>query len=267
MSQVLVIEQRQPPRAATELEAEGFDVLVAVHLQEALAVFETVDPDLILVEGNASHESVRSLCAALRLAAFAPLALLSQPCPERDAVAALGSGVDVLVLEPVGRYELIARVRSMLRRNPRPRVQNDDVITVGPVLLDCARREAFVNGQHVRVPRREFDIALLLMREAGRVVPREKILHELWGSLRDTKSLDVQVGRLRARLAAAEGRRRIVTVRGVGYRFLTDDDPQLESASHVHVERDVMIDLRVVLNSPASKGLDGPEVLEGSAPV
>jgi len=85
-----------------------------------------------------------------------------------------------------------------------------------------------VCGEVVRLPRREFDIAELLMRHAGRVVPRSEIVREIWGSLRDTKSLDVQVGRLRMRLAVAEGRRRIVTVRGIGYRMLTDDDSELE---------------------------------------
>ena len=131
-------------------------------------------------------------------------------------------------------------------------------------MLDAGRREFFVSGQEVRTPRREFDIAALLMRDAGRVVSRQKIVRELWGSLHDTKSLDVQVGRLRSRLAAAEGRRRIVTVRGIGYRFLTDDDPLLASLPDGD---EPAIDLRLVLAADTTDDvtLDDPEMLEGSA--
>ena len=74
------------------------------------------------------------------------------------------------------------------------------------------------------VPRKEFDIAEMLMSRAGTLVSRVQMTRELWGSTRDTKTLDVQVGRLRTKLVAAEGRQRIITVRGVGYRFATDDD-------------------------------------------
>jgi DNA-binding winged helix-turn-helix (wHTH) protein len=109
---------------------------------------------------------------------------------------------------------------------------------------------------------------VLLMRDAGRVVSRRSIVQELWGSLHDTKSLDVQVGRLRARLAAVEGRRRIVTVRGVGYRFLTDDDPLLPAAAVDEVEPETAsIDLRVVVVADGSGDveLEDPQMLEGSA--
>jgi DNA-binding winged helix-turn-helix (wHTH) protein len=125
-----------------------------------------------------------------------------------------------------------------------------------------------VHDEHIRIPRREFDIAELLMRDAGKVVSRQKIVRELWGTVRDTKSLDVQVGRLRARLTAAEGRRRIVTVRGVGFRFLADDDPELGPVTTtLSADRAfVAIDLRtsvVEIVSPIER--DAPDVLEGSA--
>ena len=167
----------------------------------------------------------------MRSAVVVPMALVSGPYTERDAVAAFAAGIDGLVLEPVGDRELVARMRALLRRMPLTVPPTNDRIVVGPVMLDCARRELFVDGAEIRVPRREFDIAELLMREAGRVVSRDSMMRALWGSGRDTKSLDVQVGRLRSRLATAEGQRRIVTVRGVGYRFLVDGDPELVSAA------------------------------------
>jgi two-component system response regulator RegX3 len=233
MARVLVVEQRDVARAAALLEIEGFTVVTAVHLREAVSVVETFQPDLVLVESIAPTAAALALCACIRATGPTPLALLSGPCAERDAVDAFTSGVDTLVIEPVGRHELVARVRALLRRAPSPVDTRDDLVTVGPVVLDSARRELLVHGERIRIPRREFDIAELLMRDAGRVVPREKIVRELWGTVRDTKSLDVQVGRLRGRLTVAEGRRRIVTVRGVGFRFLTDDDPEFAYPSDV----------------------------------
>lgn len=261
MRTVLVVEQAERPRAATELGAEGFGVVTAVHVHEALDVHETVRADLVIVEGPASLASVRRVCASLRPAVTAPLALLSAPCSEIDAVAAFATGVDNLILEPVGHHELLARARSLLRRVPRTEWSKPEVLAVGPVELDCARREVFVRGEQVRLPRREFDIAFLLMRDAGRVVSRKTLVQELWGSLPDTKSLDVQVGRLRARLAAAEGRRRIVTVRGVGYRFLTDDeDDDTTTASGT------IIDLAPHVSDVQSGEVRAAsEILEGSA--
>jgi DNA-binding response OmpR family regulator len=225
------VEQREVPRAAMLLESEGFTVVTAVHEREALTVVESFQPDIVLVESVVPSRSVLALCTFLRAAGQAPLALLTGPCAERDAVAAFTSGIDGLVIEPVGHHELVARIRALLRRVPASVDTQADRVVVGPVVLDSARRELSVCGEPVRIPRREFDIAELLMREAGRVVPRQAIVRELWGTVRDTKSLDVQVGRLRSRLSAIEGRRRIVTVRGVGFRFLTDDDPELESVA------------------------------------
>jgi DNA-binding response OmpR family regulator len=268
MARVLIVEQHERPRAAAILEAEGFVVVTAVHFHETVSVIDTFRPDLVLVEAVSPGAAVLELCAGIRAAGPSPLVLLSGPCPERDAVEAFGSGVDSVVTEPVGPHELVARIRALLRRTPPDVDAVGDLITVGPVVLDCARRELFVHDEHIRIPRREFDIAELLMRDAGKVVSRQKIVRELWGTVRDTKSLDVQVGRLRARLTAAEGRRRIVTVRGVGFRFLADDDPELGPVTTtLSADRAfVAIDLRtsvVEIVSPIER--DAPDVLEGSA--
>ena len=228
MSRVLVVERREPPRAAALLEAEGFTVVTAMQHREATMAIDSFRPDAVVVEATTPGGMVLDLCADLRSEIAVPLVVLCVAAPERDAVAAFGVGVDTVIVEPVGRHELVARVRALLRRTPPSAEPDLDRISVGPIVLDAARRELFVHGELVRVPRREFDIAEILMREAGRVVTRQRIVRDLWGTVRDTKSLDVQVGRLRTRLADAEGRRRIVTVRGVGFRFLTDDDPELE---------------------------------------
>jgi DNA-binding response OmpR family regulator len=202
--------------------------VTAMQHREASMAIDSFRPDAVLIEATTPGGTVLDLCAGLRTEIAVPLVVVCLAAPERDALAAFGVGVDSVILEPVGRHELLARVRALLRRTPPPIEPDADHITIGPILLDMARRELFVHGELVRVPRREFDIAEILMREAGRVVTRQRIVRELWGTVRDTKSLDVQVGRLRIRLADAEGRRRIVTVRGVGFRLLTDNDPELE---------------------------------------
>jgi two-component system response regulator RegX3 len=144
---------------------------------------------------------------------------------------AFESGADTVLSEPVGPHELVARVRALLRRRPAEPENSSDVVVVGPIALDRGRREITVDGQLVRVPRREFEIAEILLASAGRTVSRSVIVRELWGTMRDTKSLDVQVGRLRSRLAAAGAPNAIVTIRGVGFRVLADEE--LERAVHL----------------------------------
>jgi DNA-binding response OmpR family regulator len=227
MTRILVIERREAARAGVVLEREGFVVCTSLQPHETTTAIASFRPELVLVETTVPHASDLDLCAATRAASAAPIVLLAHSCTERDAIAAFTAGVDMLVREPVGDHELVARVRAQVRRAPRAPEPEPDTIAVGRITLDRAKRELAVDGEVVRLPRREFDIAELLMSNAGRVVSRNEIVRQIWGSLRDTKSLDVQVGRLRMRLAVAEGRRRIVTVRGIGYRLLLDGDPEL----------------------------------------
>jgi two-component system, OmpR family, response regulator RegX3 len=222
MTRILVVEECAQPRVSQLVAAEGFTVFTAVDRAEGLETLDTCQPELVLLEVSTPDARVLETASALRAATVSPIVMLSGPCSEREAVAAFAAGVDSLILGPTGPHELIARVRALLRRLPPQPEELPDTLVIGPVVLDRWRRELRVNGSLVPLPRREFDIAELLMREGGRVVPRAVIVRALWGSTRDTKSLDVQVGRLRARLAAIEGRRRIVTVRGVGFRFVPD---------------------------------------------
>jgi two-component system response regulator RegX3 len=168
--------------------------------------------------------SVVDACRIVRASSALPIVIVAGPHAEREAIAAFAAGVDTVITEPVGAHELIARVRALLRRRPAALPADDQRLRVGPILLDRAKRELTVRGIPVSLPRREFDIADVLMREAGRVVRRTVIVRELWGSMPDTKSLDVQVGRLRTRLAAAGAGSCILTVRGVGFRFAAAEE-------------------------------------------
>jgi two-component system, OmpR family, response regulator RegX3 len=188
--------------------ADGFDPIE--RFAPALVVFHAPDPLGIV-----------SRCVGLRGRSGVPIVVLSVSTSETDAIACLRSGADAFLMEPIGARELVARMRALMRRTAHQQAPID-VVVVGPVTLDRAGRHVWVRDRRVTMPRREFDILEVLMREAGRIVTRDALVRELWGAPRDTATLDVQVRRLRARLLAEEGRSRIVTVRGVGYRFATE---------------------------------------------
>jgi two-component system response regulator RegX3 len=212
---------------------------------------DTFAPELVALEVRTPDARALHACRLIRAATTTPLLVLSDRCSERDSVAAFSAGADSVVTEPVGAHELVARARALMRRAPDLPEASDDLVVVGPIVLDRARREITVRDELVVVPRREFEIAELLMSEAGRVVTRARIVRDLWGAMRDTKSLDVQVGRLRARLSAASGRACIVTVRGVGFRFATADELEEEAPSGV-------VDIETAGDAPNDADLVAP---------
>ena len=226
MTRVTIVEERMGGRVRAILATEGFEVELVPELPEVLEkTLESGLPDLVLIEAPAISSSVVSLVEAVVRATRVPVAVLSESNCEDGILDGYRAGAAAVLAEPIGARELVARIRAVLRRSNVDIDLVDDVVRVGPIVLDRARRALTVDGEVVQLPRREFDIAEVLMRKSGTVVHRRLLLAELWGSgTRDSKSLDVQVGRLRARLAEVEGHRRIVTIRGVGYRFVTDED-------------------------------------------
>jgi len=229
MARTMVVEHRNLGRATSALVAEGFEVRTVAaadhstsELVEAMVEFA---PDLMVIEGNVIDDVVLATCANASISVFGPIVVLCEASSEADVVAGYEAGAASILTEPIGTHEFVARVRALLRRAAPTSEPSSEVLEVGPVVLDPACRRLTVSGVAVVVPRKEFDIAEVLMRNAGALVSRRQLLDQLWGRQSgDTKSLDVQVGRLRARLSEAEGIRRIVTVRGMGYRFLTDAD-------------------------------------------
>jgi two-component system response regulator RegX3 len=265
MARVLVVEERTEARVAALVRTEGFDVVTAPGGAETSQWVKRHQPDVVIIEVERANRPALQLCGAVRAVTTAPIMVFSAHDDEREAVSSYNAGADVHVSEPVGAHEIVARVRAMLRwivpsTDPAP----GDTIVVGPVVLDRASRQLRVYGELIAVPRRELDIAELLMRKAGRVVTRDELVRELWGTARDTKSLDVQVGRLRTKLAAAEGRRRIVTVRGVGFRFVADDEPDPDSGDVELPHLDVVIDLPAAERAVTIELLDD-DLLEDSA--
>ena len=144
---------------------------------------------------------------------------------EIDTVVGLEVGADDYVTKPYRLRELVARMRAVLRRAPArraPTTQAEGVLEVGDVRLDPERHEVMIRGEHVPLPLKEFELLELLLANAGRVLTRDTLIDRVWGPdyVGDTKTLDVHVKRLRAKVEADPANpTRIVTIRGLGYRY------------------------------------------------
>jgi two-component system response regulator RegX3 len=154
-----------------------------------------------------------------------PIIMVTARNAEIDAVVGLEVGADDYVTKPFRLRELVARVRAALRRGRSEdgaATDHGEVLEIGDVRLDAARHEVLVRGDRVALPLKEFELLELLLANAGRVLTRDTLIDRVWGPnyYGDTKTLDVHVKRLRAKIEEDPAHpSRIVTVRGVGYRY------------------------------------------------
>jgi two-component system response regulator RegX3 len=225
---VLVVDDEQSYRDALRiaLEREGFRVEVAADGAEAIARFDAVRPALVLLDVMLPRITGIDVCREIRTRSQVPIIMVTARNAEIDAVVGLEVGADDYVTKPFRLRELVARVRAALRRGrvDDAVAQPDEVIEVGDVRLDAARHEVAVRGERVALPLKEFELLELLLANAGRVLTRDVLIDRVWGPnyYGDTKTLDVHVKRLRAKVEDDPGHpERIVTVRGVGYRYET----------------------------------------------
>jgi two-component system, OmpR family, response regulator RegX3 len=224
---VLVVDDEQSYRDAltVALQREGFAVETAADGIQALERFDAVQPALVLLDVMLPRVSGVDVCRQIRTRSRVPIIMVTARNAEIDAVVGLEVGADDYVTKPFRLRELIARVRAALRRVPvgaEPSDAEHDVIEIGDVRLDVARHEVSVRGDLVALPLKEFELLELLLANAGRVLTRDVLIDRIWGPnyFGDTKTLDVHVKRLRTKVEEDPGNpTRIVTVRGVGYRF------------------------------------------------
>jgi two-component system response regulator RegX3 len=224
---VLVVDDEQSYRDAltVALQREGFLVDTAADGVEALERFDAVQPALILLDVMLPKVSGVDVCRQIRTRSRVPIIMVTARNAEIDAVVGLEVGADDYVTKPFRLRELVARVRAAMRRVPvgaEPTGNSADLIEIGDVKLDAARHEVSVRGNLVALPLKEFELLELLLANAGRVLTRDVLIDRIWGPnyYGDTKTLDVHVKRLRAKVEEDPGSpTHIVTVRGVGYRF------------------------------------------------
>jgi two-component system response regulator RegX3 len=162
------------------------------------------------------------VCRELRNRSKVPIIMVTARDTEVDKVVGLELGADDYVTKPFSSRELIARVRAVLRRGGEPDELITNTVEAGPVRMDVERHTVSVDGRSVNMPLKEFDLLELLLRNAGRVLTRGQLIDRVWGSdyVGDTKTLDVHVKRLRAKIEPDPGNPKyLVTVRGLGYKF------------------------------------------------
>jgi two-component system response regulator RegX3 len=206
------------------LKREGFRVQVARDGAEALAMFDAVRPDLVLLDVMLPRVSGIDVCRELRGRSRVPIIMVTAKGSEIDTVVGLEVGADDYVTKPYRLRELVARIRAVLRRTPAddPSVLSGEAVSIGDVSLDPERHEVRIRGEEVQLPLKEFELLGLLLENAGRVVTRETLIDRVWGAdyVGDTKTLDVHVKRLRAKVESDPSNpTRIVTIRGLGYKY------------------------------------------------
>jgi two-component system response regulator RegX3 len=207
------------------LKREGFRVRVARDGAEALDIFDAVRPDLVLLDVMLPKVSGIDVCRELRRRSSVPIIMVTAKGSEIDTVVGLEVGADDYVTKPYRLRELVARMRAVLRRRAGDNgaaVASGDALEIGDVALDPDRHEVVIRGQVVQLPLKEFELLEILLANAGRVLPRDTLIDRVWGTdyVGDTKTLDVHVKRLRAKVEPDPSTpTRIVTIRGLGYKY------------------------------------------------
>jgi len=227
-TRILVVEDERDIAGLVKHTLEkmgGVDVDVVDTGDAALRVVAERAPDLILLDLNLPVLSGLEVCRILRArpsTAHIPIIMLTARTSESDRVTGLDVGADDYIVKPFSLRELTARVRAMLRRgNVDARRKDSPLIYRGKHLVaDFDAVSVSVDDTHIRLTRREFELLRYLVENRNRVLSRDRLLERVWGYDRyvETRSVDVHVGRLRAKLGAAG--RQIETVVGLGYRFI-----------------------------------------------
>ncbi|WP_053204746.1 response regulator transcription factor [Jiangella muralis] len=224
MTRVLVVEDEDSFSDALSymLRKEGFEVAVSVTGDDALDEFDRGGADLVLLDLMLPGLSGTEVCRQLRQRSNVPVIMLTAKDSEVDKVVGLELGADDYVTKPFSSRELVARIRAVLRRGTEPAEASQAVLGAGPVRMDVDRHVVTVNGSSVRLPLKEFELLELLLRNAGRVLTRAQLIDRIWGAdyVGDTKTLDVHVKRLRAKIEPDPAvPTYLLTVRGLGYKL------------------------------------------------
>ena len=223
---VLVVDDEQSLRefVRRNLDVRGFQVHTAANGLEALAVFNTETIDLVVMDVMMPRMDGLETIRRIRQSSLLPIIVLSALGQEEDKIQALNLGADDYLTKPFGVGELMARIQAVLRRSQRMQRHAADVdrLVFGSLIADLDRFEVTLDGKLVELTPTEFQLLVYLMENAGKVLPHQVILQNVWGPEygQETEYLRVYIGRLRQKLGAEQsGARLLLTVRGVGYTF------------------------------------------------
>ena len=225
MTKILIVEDEDSVLDPLELllSKEGFSIETATNGREGLDKFWKVSPDLVLLDIMLPEVSGTEVCRQIRAKSNVPIIMLTAKDTEVDKVVGLELGADDYIVKPYSKAELVARIKAVLRRGLSEHTSSEGgVITAGPVSIDVDRHAVSIGGENISLPLKEFELLEFLVRNSGRVLTRTQLIDRVWGSdyFGDTKTLDVHVKRLRAKIEKDPANPTYIqTIRGLGYKF------------------------------------------------
>ncbi len=224
MTRILIVEDERSlsEPLAYLLGREGYETEIAADGPSALSEFDRNGADLVLLDLMLPGLPGTEVCRELRARSQVPIIILTAKDSEVDVVVGLESGADDYVTKPYKTGELLARIRAVLRRHVDQDDQQSTVLVAGDLRMDTDRHTVTIRGEEVPMPLKEFELLEILLRNSGRVLTRGQLIDRVWGEdyFGDTKTLDVHIKRLRSKIERVPSDPiRLVTVRGLGYRF------------------------------------------------
>lgn len=220
MNKILVVDDDPNIRelVALFLRDDGFDVFEASDGLDALTKLETMNADLIILDVMMPHMDGWELCSELRKYYDIPLLMLTVNAETSQKVKGFQLGADDYLVKPFDPLELVVRVKALLRRY---QITASDTIQVGELFMNRKHHEVRVNGEHITMPLKEFELLFKLASYPGRAFSRDQLIEDIWGYDFDgnERTLDVHINRIRERFSDGTYSFRIKTIRGLGYRL------------------------------------------------
>lgn len=223
---VLVVDDEESLREfiRRNLEVRSFDVLTAANGLEGMALFGTKQVDLVIADLMMPHMNGLEMIRRIRQQSLLPIIVLSALGEEQDKVQALNLGADDYLTKPFGVGELLARIQAVLRRAQwvSPLESESERLVCDDLVVDPERHKATLRGVALELTPTEFELLVLLMSHAGKVLPHKLLLQRVWGAEygQETEYLRVYIGRLRHKIEPDPANPRyLLTERGIGYSF------------------------------------------------
>ena len=221
---VLVVDDEIPilDAVAYNLRKEGFQPLTAEDAEQCMRLAKSEKPELIILDVMLPSASGFDICKRIRSESHTPIIMLTARADETDRVVGLELGADDSVTKPFSMRELMARVKTVLRRSNAITGNIEEVIDIGGIHIDSNRYEVSVNGNPVSLSPKEFDLLKFLARHPGQVFTRQSLLYSVWGpsAFVEDRTVDVHMRWLREKIEADPSQPRLLmTVRGIGYKF------------------------------------------------
>ena len=222
---ILIIEDEENILEAVKytLTQEGYDVFTSVDGEDGLEKAQEIKPDLVLLDVMLPKMDGFEVCRILRKDLEMPVFMISAKAEEIDRVVGLEMGADDYITKPFSMRELVVRVSNSLRRAAlNPQVDELEILKFGELEIHLTSHMAIVSGEEVSMKPKEFDLLYLLASHKGRAFTRDQILQRLWDDeyIGDVRTVDVHVRWIREKIEVNPSRpEKLVTIRGVGYRF------------------------------------------------